>query len=117
MGAMRHQPHDCLLNRFIQAQIKENIKAPRHWSLCWEFPRWPVNSPHQWPVTREMVPFDDVIMDSFVNLTFSSVTAINHEMASKELKYTFATSEISLTEKVINMGLFYNRNKLAHQWV
>ena len=25
--------------------------------------RWsPVNSPHKWPVTRKMVPFDDVIM-------------------------------------------------------
>ena len=24
--------------------------------------RWPVNSPHQWPVTRKMFPFDDVIM-------------------------------------------------------
>ena len=25
--------------------------------------RGPVNSPHKWPVTRKMVPFDDVIMD------------------------------------------------------
>ena len=25
--------------------------------------RWPVNSPHKWPVTRKMFPFDDVIMD------------------------------------------------------
>ena len=24
--------------------------------------RWPVNSPHKWPVTRKMFPFDDVIM-------------------------------------------------------
>ena len=24
--------------------------------------RWPVNSPHIWPVTRKMFPFDDVIM-------------------------------------------------------
>ena len=24
--------------------------------------RWPVNSPHKWPVTRNMFPFDDVIM-------------------------------------------------------
>ena len=32
-----HQLYDCLLNRFIQAQIKENIKAPRHWTLCGEF--------------------------------------------------------------------------------
>ena len=22
---------------FIRVQIKENIKAPRHWPLCWEF--------------------------------------------------------------------------------
>ena len=34
-----HQPHGCLLN---QTQIKENIKAPRHWPLCGEFTgdRW-----------------------------------------------------------------------------
>ena len=24
--------------------------------------RWPVNSPHKWPVARKMLPFDDVIM-------------------------------------------------------
>ena len=24
--------------------------------------RWPVNSPYKWPVTRTMLPFDDVIM-------------------------------------------------------
>ena len=27
--------------------------------------RWPVNSPHKWPVTRKMFPFDDVIMDEY----------------------------------------------------
>ena len=27
-----------------------------------EIHRWPVNSPHKGPVTREMFPFDDVIM-------------------------------------------------------
>ena len=26
--------------------------------------RWPVNSPHKWPVTRKMFPFDDVMMKS-----------------------------------------------------
>ena len=26
-----------LMIAFIQAQIKENIKAPRHWPLCGEF--------------------------------------------------------------------------------
>ena len=32
-GVSNHQPHHCL----PKAQIKENMKAPRHWPLCWEF--------------------------------------------------------------------------------
>ena len=42
-GVSNHQPRGCLLNRlYIQTQIKENIKAPRHWPLCAEFTgdRW-----------------------------------------------------------------------------
>ena len=27
-----------------------------------EIRRWPVKSPHKWPVTRKIFPFDDVIM-------------------------------------------------------
>ena len=44
---------------FVQAQLKETIKAPRHWPLSGEC--WPVESPHKGPVTRKMFPFDDVI--------------------------------------------------------
>ena len=51
---------------FIQTQIKENIKAPRHWPL-WGIHRGPVNSPHKWTVTRKMFPFHDVIMGSWIN--------------------------------------------------
>ena len=47
---------------FIHARIKENIKAPRHWTLCGEFTGGPVPSSHKWPVTRKMFPSDDVIM-------------------------------------------------------
>ena len=31
-------------------------------AFVWGIQRWPVNSPHKWPVTRKMFPFDDVIM-------------------------------------------------------
>ena len=31
-------------------------------ALEWGIHRGPVNSPHKWPVTRKMFPFDDVIM-------------------------------------------------------
>ena len=46
---------------FIRTQIKENIKAMRHWPLCGNSPGT-VNSPHKLSVTRKMFPFDDVIM-------------------------------------------------------
>ena len=32
-------------------------------AFVWGIHRWPVNSPHKWPVTRKMFPFDDVIMN------------------------------------------------------
>ena len=33
-------------------------------AFVWGIHRGPVNSPHKWPVTRKMFPFDDVIMFS-----------------------------------------------------
>ena len=36
----------------------------------WGILRGPVNSPHKWPVTRKMFPFDDVIM--FCSYTYSN---------------------------------------------
>ena len=50
-----HQPHDCLLNRLFRRRSKKTSKL----SVTG---RWPVNSPHKWPVTRKMFPFDDVIL-------------------------------------------------------
>ena len=49
---------------FVQAQIKENIKALRHWPLWGESTgdRW---IPHQKaPVSRKMFPFDDFIIST-----------------------------------------------------
>ena len=39
MGAMASQITNLTIftQPFIQAQIKENIKAPRHWPLCGQF--------------------------------------------------------------------------------
>ena len=62
-GISNHQLHDCLLNRFFfQVQIRENIKALRHWPLWGEFTgdRWiPL---HKGPVTQKVFLFDDIIM-------------------------------------------------------
>ena len=53
-----HQPHDCLLNRIFRRRSKK-ISKLRVTGLC---AGSPVNSPHKWPLTRKMFPFDDVIM-------------------------------------------------------
>ena len=61
-GVSNHPHHECLLNRLFKAQIKENIKAPRHYPLWGEFTgdRW--IPPHIGTVKRKIFPFDDVIM-------------------------------------------------------
>ena len=56
-----HQPYDCLLNRLFRRRSKKSWKL-RVTGLCAGIHRGPVNSPHKWPVTRKMFPFDDVIM-------------------------------------------------------
>ena len=38
-------------------------QSPASLAFVWGIHRWPVNSPHKWPVTRKMFPFDDVIME------------------------------------------------------
>ena len=57
-----HQPHGCLLNRLFRRRSKKTSKL-RVTGLCVGNSPALVNSPHKWPVTRKMLPFDDVIME------------------------------------------------------
>ena len=61
ISVSNHQPHDCLLSRLFRRRSKKKSKL-RVTGLCARNSPGPVNSPHKGPVTREMVPFDDVIM-------------------------------------------------------
>ena len=54
-----------------------------------EIHRWPMNSPHKWPVTRKRFPFDDVIMVVFRIASNTPATtrlprSCNHWWKSKE---------------------------------
>ena len=60
-GVSNHQPHGCLLNLLVRRRSKKTSKL-RVTGLCAGNSPGPVNSPHKGPVTRKMVPFDDVIM-------------------------------------------------------
>ena len=67
-----HLPHDCLLNRLFRRRSKKTSKL-RVTGLCAGNSPGPVNSPHKWPVTRKIFPFDDVIM-GLLNLVGCLIT-------------------------------------------
>ena len=51
-------------------------------AFVWGIHRGPVNSPHKWPVTRKMFPFDDVIM---------SLMCVTKRMVKHLVGYSFYT--------------------------
>ena len=65
MTTMASQITSLTTQPFIQTQIKGNIKAPRHWPLCWEF-----NVTGEFLAQKasyaENVSIDDVIMSQHV---------------------------------------------------
>ena len=73
-----HQPHDCLLNHLFRRRSKK-ISKLHALAFVWGIHQGLVNSPHKWPVTRKMFPFDDVIMAfSFHNIVMGIVTPLEH---------------------------------------
>ena len=56
-----HQLRESLLNGLSDAD-QRNHESLASLAFVRVIHRGPVNSPHKWPVTRKMFPFDDVIM-------------------------------------------------------
>ena len=56
-------------------------------AFVWGIHRGPVNSPHKWPVTRKMFPFDDVIMLS-TSLHVHATDRIGDQCVWWWIKYT-----------------------------
>ena len=64
MGAIASQITSLTI---VYSTIYSGADQSKHQSsvsldFVWGIHRGPVNSPHKWPVTRKMFPFDDVIM-------------------------------------------------------
>ena len=60
MGAMASQITSLtIVYSIVYLGADRRKHQTRHWPLWGEFTG---NSPHKWPVTRKMFPFDDVIM-------------------------------------------------------
>ena len=65
---------------FVHAQIKENIKAPRHWPLWGESTGDRRILLIKGPVTRKMFSFDDVIMNGAI-MTAGCMTRHSHGLS------------------------------------
>ena len=55
--------------------------------------RWPVSSPHKWPVTRNMFPFDDVIL-------VCALSRCNHQCGDKS-GWSLLTLECTIILSII----------------
>ena len=74
-------------------------------AFVWGIRRGPVNSPHKWPVTRKMFPFDDVIMwpcahwtrETVIMPTLSALTTTSYGDDKLGIMTTKAGLEIIMT--------------------
>ena len=48
---------------YSEADQRKHQSSSASLAFVWGIHRGPVNSPHKWPVTREIFPLDDSIMD------------------------------------------------------
>ena len=67
-GISNHQPDGCLFRLRSKKASKLHVTG-----LCAGNSPGPVNSPHKWPVTWKMFPFDDVIVWILIKISLNSV--------------------------------------------
>ena len=77
-GVSNHQSHDCLLNSLFGRRSKK-YQSSASLAFVQGIHRGPVNSPHKWPVTRKMFPFDDFIM---INSWLSCIILLDHQIVT-----------------------------------
>ena len=68
-GVSNHRRHHCLLNRLSMLWSKKKHQNSASLAFVRGIHQRPADSPHKWPVTRKMFPFDDVIMPPYHNQT------------------------------------------------
>ena len=83
-------------------------------AFVWGIHRGPVNSPHKWPVTRKMFPFDDVIMLCWkVIVNFSPISAIPEMWSNTKHGTTFGDVTKPVTSQSTKWNTVYPK-KYAH---
>ena len=61
-GVSNHQSNDFFYSTVYSGADQRKYQSPASLAFVRRIHRYPVNSPHIGPVTRQMFPFDDVTM-------------------------------------------------------
>ena len=80
MGAIASQ---ITSNTIVYSTVYSDADQRKHQSsaslaFVWGIHRGPVNSPHNWPVTRKMFPFGDIIMVWVRQLHLSALVSMDY---------------------------------------
>ena len=77
-------------------------------AFVWGIQRGPANSPHKWPVTRKMFPFDDVIMIAW--------KPENRHDASFVLSGAISDSKVGLMTTLCIQCIFHLTDRCGNKW-
>ena len=114
-GVSNHQPHGCLLNRLFGRRWKRTSKL-HVTGLCAGNSPGPVNSPHKWPVTRKMFPFDDVIMNEYIWIVPCTWVLNNRELWMITLFWLIWQLEIQFYIPLIKKTLWGLGSEMVTNW-
>ena len=109
MGEMSSQITSLTI---VYSNVYSGVDQSKHQSsaslaFVWGIHREPVNSPHKWPVTRKMFPFDDVIMS---NDTWRHYNTMCYAQCSAFIPLVKMVIKISFLSQIVILSYSHSRN-------
>ena len=105
----RHKWRDSVMTilTIVYSAVYSDVYQRKHQSpvsraFVWGIHRWPVNSPHHWPETRKMFPFDDVIMNAVWSVSITPLYQ-HQSLLPININHLFQCNSC-LSHKSINMN-------------
>ena len=97
---------------FNSGQISKKRQSPHYWPFFRGMHRWPVNSPHNGPVTRKKLPFDDVITDNHFStsdpLCAPEILCINRQPEDISLVHYNDVIMGAMESQIISITIVYS---------
>ena len=114
MGAMASQITSLTI---VYSTVHSDANQRRHQSCASlafvrGIHRWPVNSPHKWPVTRKMFTFDDVIM--YMNLSQQAFCALTDTTFTDQIQPSIPNAK---SRHQIDVGAVYHATNARYHTI